>query len=98
MILSSFTFCKRTLWNFSPKAFFTDRSEMYWRQRRLTPGVYTDGENVYETIYHYGEGRNGMKLISENLNSYLDSHPEFQKERLLQNVNGSSKPDIVMEY
>lgn len=29
----------KTLWNFSPKAFFTDRSGNYWRQRRLTPGA-----------------------------------------------------------
>lgn len=88
----------KTLWNFSPKAFFTDRSGMYWRQRRLAPGVYTDGEKVYETIYHYGEGRNGMKLISENLNSYLDRHPEFQKESLLEKVNGGGKPDVVLEF
>lgn len=88
----------KTLWNFSPKSFFTDRSGMYWRQRRLSPGIYTDGEKVYETSYHYAEGRNGMKLISRNLNEYFEVHPEFDKNNLLGKMNKGARPDLVLEY
>ena len=88
----------RTLWNFSPTAFFTDRSGMYWRQRRLSPGIYTDGEKVYETSYHYAEGRNGMKLISDNLNQYFDAHPEFDKNKVLEKMSTYARPDLVLEY
>lgn len=94
----------KTLWNFSPKAFFTDRSGNYWRQRRLTPGVYTDGAKVYQTCYHYTEGRNGMRTISDNLEEYLDRNKEAfpsvsSKESLLEKVHGGEdRPDLVLEY
>lgn len=87
----------RTLWNFSPKALFTDRSGMYWRQRRLNPGVYTDGKKVYETSYHYGEGRNGMKPVSSDLEKYLEKH-NFPKEALMEKLEGAGSPDLVLEY
>lgn len=88
----------KNAWNFSPKAFFTDRSGMYWRQRRLAPGIYTDGEKVYETSYHYSEGRNGMRRVSDNLEEYMNRHGYSNKEDLLNRVKGASKPDLVLEY
>ena len=88
----------RTLWNFSPKALFTDRSGMYWRQRRLSPGIFTDGNKVYETTYHYSEGRNGMKVVSESLEEYIQKNPDISKEKLLEKMNGGTKPDFVLEY
>ena len=30
---------------------------MYWRERRLREGLYTDGKNVYEATYRYQDGR-----------------------------------------
>merc|ERR1712232_519326 len=41
----------RNLWNFSPKHMFTDSSGSFWRERRLSPGLYTDGNYVYESTY-----------------------------------------------
>merc|ERR1712071_373578 len=87
----------RTLWNFSPKALFTDRSGMYWRQRRINPGVYTDGKKVYESTYHYGEGRNGMKLMSTDLEAYLEKH-NFANKALMEKLDGAGSPDLVLEY
>lgn len=52
------------LWNFSPKHFFTDSSGAFWRERRLSPGLYTDGNIVYEQKYRFSDGKNGMKPIS----------------------------------
>ena len=35
----------RTLWNFNPVHYFTQRSGMYWREKRLPrQGLYTDGK------------------------------------------------------
>jgi len=89
----------KTLWNFSPTAFFTDRSGLYWRQRRVFPNsAFTDGQKVYESSYHYSEGRNGVKLVSNNLEKYLDQYGEDTKERFLQKLDGKAKPDFVLEY
>lgn len=35
----------------------TDSSGMYWRERRLPSGLYTDGKTVYEASYRYDDGR-----------------------------------------
>lgn len=88
----------KTLWNFSPKAFFTDRSGSYWRQRRLKPGLYTDGDGIYESTYHYGEGRNGMRRLEGsfgNLNEYMKSTNVTQEEMV---ERLSKPPDLVLEY
>ena len=90
-------FGNRNLWNFSPKHFFTDSSGAFWRERRLSPGLYTDGELVYESRYRYGDGKNGMKPVSL-LDSLLKSksiRPETKK-RLLQRLKEKS-PDVIVE-
>ena len=87
----------RTLWNFSPKHFFTDSSGMYWRERRLRPGVYTDGTSVFETTYRYKDGRNGIRKV-RTLNQFLQDATIDQatKERLKKRIQ-KDPPDIVVE-
>jgi len=87
----------KTLWNFSLKHFFTDSSGMYWRERRLRPGIYTDGESVFETTYHYGEGRNGIKQI-QKLNQFLEDETVSieTKQKALMCIK-KPKPDLVIE-
>jgi hypothetical protein len=87
----------KNLWNFSPKQFFTDSSGMYWRERRLNPGLYTDGSIVYEASYRYRDGRNGMKRFS-TLSQFMSSKtiPSKQKERIMQRLKQAS-PDVVLE-
>eukprot|EP00540_Astrosyne_radiata_P007889 CAMPEP_0116836314 /NCGR_PEP_ID=MMETSP0418-20121206/8027_1 /TAXON_ID=1158023 /ORGANISM="Astrosyne radiata, Strain 13vi08-1A" /LENGTH=253 /DNA_ID=CAMNT_0004466069 /DNA_START=267 /DNA_END=1028 /DNA_ORIENTATION=- len=84
----------RNLWNFSPKHFFTDSSGMFWRERRLSPGIYTDGVRVYETTYRYHDGRNGIRDIG-SLSGYLDKYPE-EKDDLLKRLE-TGKPDLIQE-
>jgi len=87
----------RTLWNFSPLRLFSDSSGMYWRERRLMPGLYTDGYTVYESAYDYSLGVNGMKPISL-LDAYLskkDIDTECKSE-LMKRLD-EDKPDVVME-
>ena len=62
----------RTLWNFSPRRMFTTSSGSFWRERRILPGLYTDGTTVYESVYRYRDGRNGMKPVAR-LNKFLSS-------------------------
>ena len=56
---------ERSLWknlnNFSPRRMFSTPSGSFWRERRITPGIYTDGTTVYESVYRYRDGMNGMK-------------------------------------
>ena len=70
---------------------------MYWRERRLRPGLYTDGQAVYESSYRYSDGRNGMYRKS-TLQQYLDSNqvPEKQKRRILERLQKDT-PDLVLE-
>lgn len=70
---------------------------MYWRERRLRPGLYTDGRNVYEASYRYTDGRNGMHRKS-TLQQYLDSPKvkDKQKKRLLDRLDKDA-PDLVLE-
>eukprot|EP00523_Entomoneis_sp_CCMP467_P004357 CAMPEP_0168745688 /NCGR_PEP_ID=MMETSP0724-20121128/14751_1 /TAXON_ID=265536 /ORGANISM="Amphiprora sp., Strain CCMP467" /LENGTH=344 /DNA_ID=CAMNT_0008793417 /DNA_START=26 /DNA_END=1060 /DNA_ORIENTATION=- len=87
----------RNLWNFSPKHFFTDSSGMYWRERRMRPGLYTDGQTVYEASYRYKDGRNGMHQYS----SFQDfvrspSVDKSTKERITKRLK-EDVPDIVLE-
>jgi len=87
----------RNLWNFSPKHYFTDSSGMYWRERRLPSGMYTDGLNVYETSYRYKDGRNGMHPLG-TLSQFLSSKSFTDKEKatILKKLQ-SAEPDIVLE-
>jgi len=85
------------LWNFSPKHFFTDSSGAFWRERRLSPGLYTDGRLVYESSYRYTDGKNGMKPISR-LDALLRSKAIKSdiKTKLLKRLE-SDAPDVVIE-
>lgn len=87
----------RNLWNFSAKHFITDSSGMYWRERRLRPGLYTDGSTVYEATYRYRDGRNGMRSVS-SFAKYLGSKavPQKQKEKIIQRLQDDA-PDVVLE-
>jgi hypothetical protein len=87
----------RNLWNFSPKHVFTDSSGMYWRERRLRPGMYTDGANVYEASYRYGDGRNGMRRMT-NFQQFMASKSigPAQKEKITKRLK-EDVPDVVLE-
>jgi len=87
----------KNLWNFNPIHVFTDSSGMYWRERRLTPGLYTDGKVVYESAYRYTDGRAGMKPVS-SLDAFLKSSTikTDTKENLLMRLKEDS-PDVVVE-
>lgn len=87
----------RTLWNFSPKHFFTDSSGMYWRERRLPPGTYTDGSTVYESSYRYRDGRNGMRRVS-SFDQFLNSKKvdSATKEKVVKRMK-TDVPDVVLE-
>jgi hypothetical protein len=87
----------RNLWNFSPKHVITDSSGMYWRERRLRPGMYTDGANVYEASYRYGDGRNGMRRIT-NFQQFMASKSigSAQKDKITKRLK-EDVPDVVLE-
>jgi hypothetical protein len=70
---------------------------MYWRERRLRPGMYTDGVNVYESSYRYRDGRNGMHKKS-TFQQYLASKTfdKSQKEKIIKRLKQDA-PDIVLE-
>lgn len=70
---------------------------MYWRERRLPPGLYTDGSTVYEATYRYADGRNGMNRKS-SLEQWLGSKAvsDRHKEHLLERLD-SGAPDVVLE-
>lgn len=87
----------RNLFNFSPKHFFTDSSGAYWRERRLRPGMYTDGETVYEASYRYRDGRNGMHKVS-TLKQFLSSAAVDAKDKqsILKKLKEAA-PDVVLE-
>ena len=70
---------------------------MYWRERRLRPGLYTDGETLYKSSYRYRDGRNGMHRVA-SLQQYLSrkSVDPDQKDKILERLRSDS-PDIVLE-
>jgi len=87
----------KTLWNFNPLHVFTDSSGMYWRERRLTPGLYTDGRAVYESTYRYSDGKNGMRPVA-SLESYVRSGNMGKEEREeLERRLREEGPDVVAE-
>ena len=70
---------------------------MYWRERRLRPGMYTDGADVYKSSYRYMDGRNGMHRVGSLL-QFLSS-PSIDpkdKERILRKLKEAA-PDVVLE-
>lgn len=76
---------------------FTDSSGMFWRERRLRPGLYTDGQSVYEASYRYRDGRNGMhrrSTLAQFLNSKAVDAP--QKEKIVKRLKEDT-PDLVLE-
>lgn len=88
----------RTLWNFSPRRMFTTSSGSFWRERRILPGLYTDGINVYESVYRYRDGRNGMKPVAK-LDKLLSS-PGIrmeEKARIVERLREGDVPDLVVE-
>ncbi|KAL9189757.1 hypothetical protein ACHAXT_009432 [Thalassiosira profunda] len=88
----------KTLWNFSPKRMFTAPSGSFWRERRINPGLYTDGTTVYETVYRYRDGKNGMKPVAK-LSNFLSS-PGMgyeEKMRVVERLKGGDEPDVVIE-
>jgi hypothetical protein len=70
---------------------------MYWRERRLRPGLYTDGNVVYEASYRYRDGRNGMHPLS-SYEQYLASPavPEKQKQSIQKRLQ-TCAPTVVLE-
>ena len=90
-------FYYRNFYNFSPKHFFSDSSGAYWRERRLRPGMYTDGETVFEASYRYRDGRNGMHKVS-TLKQFLSSNavPATEKESIMKKLKEAA-PDVVLE-
>mmetsp|Transcript_6213 Transcript_6213/g.9076 ORF Transcript_6213/g.9076 Transcript_6213/m.9076 type:complete len:384 (-) Transcript_6213:47-1198(-) len=92
-----------TLWNVNPiKELFLDRSGHKYRERRVPGGIYTDGAKVYEASYDFHYGRNGMKIISNSLASFLNETTVLgaeQAEKLKQRLMLKRKsPDIVVEF
>ena len=88
----------KNLWNFSPKRMFTSPSGSFWRERRISPGLYTDGTNVFETVYRYRDGKNGLKPVAK-LSDFLSS-PGLgyeEKMKVVQRLKGGEEPDLVVE-
>jgi hypothetical protein len=67
---------------------------MYWRERRVRPGLYTDGQSVYESSYRYRDGRNGMHKVS-NLQGFLQKNKD-SRNKLTEKLR-TGTPDIVLE-
>jgi len=87
----------KNLYNFSIKHFFTDSSGAYWRERRLRPGMYTDGESVYESSYRYRDGRNGMHKVGSMQQFLASSAVDSQeKDKILKKLKEAA-PDVVLE-
>ena len=88
----------RTMWNFSPRRMITTSSGSFWRERRLTPGLYTDGSTVYESVYRFRDGKNGMKPIAK-LGNFLSSPAIGQEEkmRIVERLKEGDEPDLVVE-
>jgi len=100
LIMSKYSVKKRmwwNLWNFNAKHLFTDSAGAFWRERRVSPGFYTDGLTVYEATYRYSDGKNTMKPVAR-LVTFLDSNTvkEKDKNKLLKRLKEDS-PDVVME-
>lgn len=88
----------KNLWNFSPTRFFTTSSGSFWRERRINPGLYTDGTTVYESVYRYRDGKNGMKPVAKLSNFLASKGLGFEdKMRVVDRLKGGDAPDVVVE-
>jgi hypothetical protein len=67
---------------------------MYWRERRLRPGLYTDGQSVYATSYRYRDGRNGIRALS-SLQNYFKRNGSKQQQ--IEEKIRKGVPEIVLE-
>lgn len=86
----------KTLWNFSPKRMFTTSSGSFWRERRINPGLYTDGTTVYESVYRYRDGKNGMKPVAKLSNFLASPGLGYEdKMRVVERLKGGDEPDVV---
>jgi hypothetical protein len=56
--------------------------------------LYTDGTNVYESVYRYRDGKNGMKPVGK-LEKYVKSLGGDAEERVREKLTGV--PDVVVE-
>jgi hypothetical protein len=70
---------------------------MYWRERRLPSGLYSDGNMVYETSYRYRDGRNGMRRLS-TFEQFINSKTvdPALKEKAVSTLQKPA-PDVVLE-
>ncbi|KAL7439388.1 hypothetical protein ACHAXM_006640 [Skeletonema potamos] len=88
----------KNLWNFSPTRMFKSPSGSFWRERRISPGLYTDGIKVYESVYRYRDGKNGLKPVAK-LSDFLAS-PGLgyeEKMKVVERLKGGDEPDLVVE-
>lgn len=63
-------------------------------QCRLTPSMYTNGINVYKSVYRYRAEKNGIKLVSL-MEGYLGSLRGDKREGVEETLRGA--PDVVVE-
>ena len=96
---------ERSLWknlnNFSPRRMFSTPSGSFWRERRITPGIYTDGTTVYESVYRYRDGKNGMKPVAK-MSMFLESPRALglgaeEKMDIVARLKNGDPPDVVVE-
>ncbi len=69
------------LWSLSPMRFFSTPLGSFWRERRIDPVLYMDGNTVYELVYRYRDGKNGMKPVAK-LSKFLASPGLGYKEKM----------------
>lgn len=91
----------KNLYNFSPRRMFTTPSGAFWRERRLSPGLYTDGTTVYESVYRYRDGKNGMKPLAK-MSRFLESPSALglgveEKMNIVARLRDGDAPDVVVE-
>eukprot|EP00934_Nitzschia_sp_Nitz4_P005507 Nitzschia sp. Nitz4//scaffold43_size134323//37625//38780//NITZ4_003289-RA/size134323-snap-gene-0.55-mRNA-1//1//CDS//3329551918//5497//frame0 len=84
----------KNMWNFSPKKFVTHRSGFFWRERRLESGVYTDGKDIFEVVYNYFTGRNGMRSLCslKAYNSRKTTIPALGKDTVVKTLQEKKGP------
>lgn len=91
----------KTLYNFSLRRMFTTASGSFWRERRISPGVYTDGTTIYESVYRYRDGKNGMKPVAK-MSRFLESPGALglgveEKMNIVERLKKGDQPDVVVE-
>jgi len=87
--------------NFSLRRMFTTPSGSFWRERRISPGIYTDGTTIYESVYRYRDGKNGMKPLAK-MSRFLESPSALglgveEKMSIVARLKNGDPPDVVVE-